>query len=112
MIEQMLSDLVERFNRRAAQTPSVDEELRGLHRTIALKLADGRAFGVELTNGRLSAPTPAMPAAPDITIRTDADTFQALVRRETGPMKALVTGKLAIDGSLDDKLLFRKLLSG
>ncbi len=30
--------------------------------------------------------------------------------KEIGPMKALVTRKLAIEGSLEDKLLFRKLL--
>ena len=110
MIEQTLAELVDRFNRHAALTPSVGEELKGIHRTIALKLADGRAFGVELSEGRLGHLTTTMPAKPDVTIRTDADTFLALVRRETGPMKALVTGKLAIDGSLDDKLLFRKLL--
>ncbi|MCI4367138.1 MAG: SCP2 sterol-binding domain-containing protein [Thermoplasmata archaeon] len=110
MIEETLAQLVDRFNRHADQNPGVGEELKGVHRTIALKLADGRAFGVVLSEGRLGGLTSSMPAKPDVTIRTDADTFLALVRKETGPMKALVTGKLAIDGSLDDKLLFRKLL--
>ncbi len=110
MIEETLKELVDRFNRRVAQEPNVGDELKGLHRVVALKLADGQAFGVELSEGRLAYLTNAMPAKPDVTIRTDAATFLALVRREMGPMKAMVTGKLALDGSLDDKLLFRKLL--
>jgi len=110
VIEQTLQELVDRFNRRAAQEPALSQELQGIRRTVALKLADGRAFGVELADGRLGGLTTSLPAKADVTIRTDAETFLALVRREMGPMKALVTGKLALDGSLDDKLLFRKFL--
>jgi putative sterol carrier protein len=46
----------------------------------------------------------------DVRITTDVKTFHALVRKDLGPMKALVTRKLSIEGSLEDKLLFRKLL--
>jgi putative sterol carrier protein len=45
-----------------------------------------------------------------VRITTDVGTFHALVRKDIGPMKALVTRKLSIEGSLEDKLLFRKLL--
>jgi len=45
----------------------------------------------------------------DVRITTDVGTFDALVKKEIGPMKALVTRKLSIEGSLEDKLLFRKL---
>lgn len=110
MIEQTLASLMERFNQHAAKTPSVGEELKGIERTIALKLSDGSAYSLELKGGRLGNLRNQLPAHADVTIRTDTATFLALVSREVGPMKALVTGKLAIDGSLDDKLLFRKLL--
>ena len=50
------------------------------------------------------------PPGADVTVTTDEATFRGLLKKEIGPMKALVTRKLAIDGSLEDKLLFRKLL--
>ena len=110
MIEETLASLVDRFNRHAEKNPAVGEELKGVERTIALKLSDGGQYSVQLKEGRLGNLVTSLPARADLTIRTDAATFLALVKREIGPMKALVTGKLAIDGSLDDKLLFRKLL--
>lgn len=110
MIEETLASLVDRFNRHAEKNPAIGEELKGIERTIALRLSDGSAYSVRLKGGRLGDLASSAPAKADVTIRTDAATFLALVRRDIGPMKALVTGKLAIDGSLDDKLLFRRLL--
>jgi len=110
VIEETLAALVDRFNRHAEKNPGVGEELKGIERTIHLKLSDAGSYCVELRQGRLGGLAAHAPSHADVTIRTDSATFLALVHREIGPMKALVTGKLAIDGSLDDKLLFRKLL--
>lgn len=110
MIDETLAGIVDRFNRHAERNPGVSEELKGVHRTIAIRLDDGRGYSVELKDGRLQNLTPRAPERADVTIRTDEATFLGLARKEIGPMKALVTRKLTIDGSLDDKLLFRKLL--
>ena len=110
MIAETLASLIDRFNQHAATNPALEKELVGIERTIALRLSDGGNFSMQLRGGRLVDLAPTLPPRADVTIRTDTATFLALVRREVGPMKALVTGKLAIDGSLDDKLLFRKLL--
>lgn len=110
MIEETLANLVERFNRHADRTPAVREELKGLRRTIAIRLTDGPSYAVDLEEGRLtnlrSGPAPRA----DLTVTTDSVTFDGLARKEIGPMKAIVTRKLSIDGRLEDKLLFRKLL--
>ncbi|HKS59493.1 MAG TPA: SCP2 sterol-binding domain-containing protein [Thermoplasmata archaeon] len=110
MIEETLASLVERFNRHAEKNPAVGEELKGLHRTIAIHLREGPSYQVELAGGRLTGLKSGNSAPADLTITTDAETFLGLVRKEIGPMKALVTRRLQIDGSLEDKLLFRKLL--
>lgn len=109
MIEETLAGIVERFNRHADRTPAVREELAGLVRTITIHLTDGPSYAVDLKDGHLQNLRSGAPRA-DLTITTDSATFQGLVRREIGPMKALVTRKLAIQGTLEDKLLFRKLL--
>jgi putative sterol carrier protein len=109
-IEEMLASLVDRFNRHAARNPATAEELRGLDRTIVVRLTDEGTYAVDLHDGQLkNLRTGGAPRA-DVTITTDQTTFRGLLAKEIGPMKALVTRKLAIDGSLEDKLLFRRLL--
>ncbi|MCI4358786.1 MAG: SCP2 sterol-binding domain-containing protein [Thermoplasmata archaeon] len=110
MIEDAIRALVERFNRRADRTPAVLEELRGLTRSIALKLTDGPSYTIDLRESHLTNLRPGANGSADVTITTDQATFEGLLAKEIGPMKALVTRKLAIEGSLEDKLLFRKLL--
>ncbi len=110
MIEETLADLVARFNRHAERTPGVREELAGLERTISIHLTDGPNYSVDLRDGRLQNLRTGNAKSADVTITTDTVTFHGLVRKEIGPMKALVTRKLSIEGRLEDKLLFRKLL--
>jgi putative sterol carrier protein len=108
--EDALASLVDRFNRHAERNPGVAEELDGLSRTIQIRLTDEGTYAVDLSKGRLRNLRTGAADKPDVRITTDAGTFDALVRKEMGPMKALVTRKLSIEGSLEDKLLFRKLL--
>ena len=110
-VELELQSLMDRFNRRAEKTPAMQEELRGIRRTIAVRLTDAGTFAADLADGRLQNLRAGPVTRADVTIVTDEATFRGLVAREIGPMKALVTRKLVLEGSLDDKLLFRRLLS-
>ena len=110
MIEEDLANLVDRFNRHEAKNPGVGEELAGLDRTISIRLTDGESYSGDLAEGRLQHLRRGVDRRPHLTVTTDTATVYGLVRRELGPMKAIVTRKLSIDGSLEDKLLFRKLL--
>jgi putative sterol carrier protein len=109
-VEETLAGLVDRFNRHAERTPAMQEELAGVERTIEVRLRDEATYAVDLRGGRLTGLRTGTPARSDVKILTDVATFEGLVKKEIGPMKALVTRKLAIEGSLEDKLLFRKLL--
>ena len=109
-VQATLTTLVDRFNEKAATTPKVAEELRGLERTVAVRLSDGATYAVDLRNGRLENLRTPAPTKTDVSIFTDTATFRGLVAKEVGPMKALVTGRLKLEGSLEDKLLFRRLL--
>jgi putative sterol carrier protein len=110
MIEETLAALVDRFNRHSDQNPGLRTELQGIARTIAIRLTDKGVYAVDLKDGKLTDLRSGSPAKADVTITTDEATFLGLINKDIGPMKALVTRKLAIDGSLEDKLLFRKLL--
>ena len=110
MIEETLAGVVERFNRHTERNPGLRAEIAGLSRTIALRFTDVGLFSIVLRGGRLSELQSGAPERPDLTITTDSSTFESLVKKELGPMKALVTHRLSIDGSLEDKLLLRRLL--
>lgn len=109
-VEETLASMVDRFNRHVSRNPATAEELHGLERTIQIRLTDGGTFVVDLAGGRLSNLRSGGVRMADVTITTDTATFHGLVKKDIGPMKALVTRRLAIDGTLEDKLLFRKLL--
>jgi len=109
-VEEVLASVVDRFNRHAERNPGAAEELAGLERTIQVRITDGGTYSVDLTHGRLTNLRSGPASVADVTITTDTKTFHALVQKEMGPMKALVTRKLVLDGRLEDKLLFRKLL--
>ena len=109
-VEELLASLVDRFNRHADRTPAMAEELHGIERTIRIRFTDERSYAVDLSAGRLRNLRTTADGRADLTVTTDVGTFRGLVTKEIGPMKALVTRKLSIDGSLEDKLLFRKLL--
>ncbi len=109
-VEEELALLVDRFNRRAETNPAVSEELSGLERTIRLRLTDEGSYAVDLRGGRLGSLRTSATGPADVTITTDVTTFRGLVRKDIGPMKAIFAQKLKIEGSLDDKLLFRRLI--
>jgi len=108
--EETLASLVDRFNRKAEKNPAMAEELAGLDRTIVVHFTDEGSYAVDLHDGRLANLRTGSAPRPDLKITTDSATLRGLIAKEIGPMKALVTRKLSIDGSLEDKLLFRKLL--
>ncbi len=109
-VEEAIASLVDRFNRHVERTPAVQEELEGVSRTILIRLTDAGSYAVDLAKARLSNLRSGSPPDADVTITTDSATFHGLLGREIGPMKAIVTGRLKIDGSLEDKLLLRRLL--
>ncbi len=109
-VEESLASLVDRFNRKADRTPAMREELAGKSRTIRIRFTNLGSYAVDLKDGRLTNLRSGDGNRADVTITTDVATFDGLVSKEIGPMKALVLRKLAIDGSLEDKLLIRRLL--
>jgi putative sterol carrier protein len=110
MIEETLAGLVERFNRHSERNPAVRAELKAFERTIRIRLTDEGTYAVDLRGGLLTNLRSDGTGKADVTITTDRTTFLELIAKDIGPMKALVTRRLAIEGSLEDKLLFRKLL--
>lgn len=110
MIEETLVSMVDRFNSHVQKNPAVGQELKDVSRTIELCITDGSTYYLLLKDSHIAIPGEGNGKKPDVKITTDTATFEALIKKELGPMKALVTRKLVIDASFEDKLLLRRLL--
>jgi putative sterol carrier protein len=109
MIEEVLVSVVERFNRHVQKNPAVLKELKDMTRSIEIHFTDGKTYHLALKDAHLSLPAEGDGAKADVKITTDSKTFEGLVNKDIGPMKALFTRKLFIDATLEDKLLLRRL---
>ena len=109
-IEETLRTLIARFNSKASEDEKLRTELEGMTRKIEVEMRDGESYNFVLENTQLINFSKGRIDEPDIRIISDTKSFEALINREMGPMKALVTGKVRIEASLEDKLRLRKIL--
>ncbi len=99
---------IARFNARVQEDAKLRGELQGLEKTVLLDLKDGTEYHSVLKDSRIDGLRDGPIGNADITIIADAATIRGLISREIGPMKAYATGRLRINGDLEDLLRFRK----
>jgi putative sterol carrier protein len=109
-VGEVLKGLADRFNKKTQEDEKLREELRDVTRTIVIEFRDGDSYKIMLQNAQLIDLDKGSFDSPDIKVITDTETFEGLISRTIGPMKALATGRLKLVASLEDKLRFRKLL--
>jgi putative sterol carrier protein len=108
MIEDILGDVISRFNEKAATDEKMRSELAGVNRTILIVLDDGRNFNFTLADSKASNLIVGSIANPDISIESDERTIEALYKGDMRVMKALALKKVRIKGSIEDLLRLRK----
>ncbi|MEM3395723.1 MAG: SCP2 sterol-binding domain-containing protein [Thermoplasmata archaeon] len=110
MIEEIFNQIIQKFNEKASKDAGIQEELEGIERKIQIELDDGRVYTTLLRDCKLTPLSKERFDNPDMRIISSEATIQQLWNREIGPWKAMVTGKLKIIGTLEDKVRLRKLL--
>ncbi|MCX8173994.1 MAG: SCP2 sterol-binding domain-containing protein [Thermoplasmata archaeon] len=110
MIEQIFNQIIQKFNEKASRDARMRAELEGVERKIQIELDDGRIYSTLLKDCKLTQLSKGGVENPDLRIISSETTVKQLWNREIGPWKAMVTGKLKIIGSLEDKVRLRKLL--
>lgn len=108
MIEDILRDIISRFNEKAATDEKLKSELVGVNRSILITLEDGRNYNFSLSDSRASDLVSGSIENPDISIESSEQTIEALYKGDMRVMKALALKKLRVKGSIEDLLRFRK----
>ena len=108
-IESVLESLILRFNEKAQEDEKLRTDLKDITRMIMVEFGDGESYNFTLQDCQLTKLSKGAVDSPDIKIITDRETFEGLIEKRIGPMKALLTGKLKLEASIEDKLRLRKL---
>jgi putative sterol carrier protein len=108
-VEELLNNAIEAFNRKAETDPKLRCEVEGKVRRVFIELTDAEGYCFVLENCRVGGLQKGRKVEPDIHITTDSATLEALMKKEMGPMKALVTKRLKLTKiSLEDLGTLRK----
>ena len=109
MVEEELEKAISNFNRKSDEDPKLHGELQGKVRHVYIELTDGQSYCFTLQDGKIGELQKGRQHEPDIHITTDCATMEALLKKEMGPMKALVTKKLKLTKiSMEDLGTLRK----
>jgi putative sterol carrier protein len=108
MIEDILRDVIARFNEKAASDEKIRIELAGVKRTVLVSLDDGRRFNFRLEDAKASSLGIGSIDNPDIAVESSEEIIDQLYRGEMRVMKAIALKKVRIKGSFEDLLRFRK----
>ena len=109
MVEEELNKAIANFNQKAEADPKLRCELEGKVRHVFIEVTDGQSYCFTLKDCRISPLEKGRPPETDIHIATDCGTLEALLKREMGPMKALVTKRLKlVKISMEDLNTLRK----
>jgi len=108
MIEDILRDVIAKFNEKAASDEKLRTELAGVTRAVLVSLDDGRHFNFRLEDAKASNLDTGSIDNPDITVESSEEVIDQLYRGEMRVMKAIALKKVRIKGSFEDLLRLRK----
>ena len=108
MVEELLREAIARFNAKAREDPELASELAGISKKIQVELEDGGSYHFVLEDASVSELREGGIDSPDIRIVASSDTLRRLWSKELRIMKALVTKKLQVKGSMEDLLRLRR----
>jgi putative sterol carrier protein len=108
LVEELLKETITRFNKKASDDPKLSAELQGVRKVIQVEIIDGELYNFVLENAHVGELNKGPTQNPDIRIIASSETLFQLRNGELRVMKAYVTRKLQVKGSIEDLLRLRK----
>ncbi len=108
MVEELLKEIIDKFNKKAETDPKIKAEVQGLKKVIEVDITDGEQYNFTLENAHVGALNKGSVQNPDIRIIGSAETLLQVSRGEMGVMKAYATKKIQVKATLEDMLRLRK----
>lgn len=107
---QLFEYLRTNFNARVERDPVFRQSVISFNKRISFSLTDDDDYAFTIINGRVPEITTGRAPNYDIRIITDKEHLIELLNGNIDPMKAMMTGKLKINGSLPDVAWLKRFL--
>lgn len=108
LVEQLLREIIGKFNEKVAQDQELETELKDVRKMIQVEVQDGDWYHFVLENARVGEPQKGATESPDVRIIASSETLSKLWSKELRVMKAIATRKLQVKGSIEDLLRLKK----
>lgn len=110
-LKETLMNAIERFNEKCREDEKLRNELRDVVKKVNIEITDDKNYCFVLKNAMISGFDEGTVEKPDITIISNRETINGLMKKEISPFKAYATGKIKIKGSLMDLLKLKEFLN-
>ena len=109
LVEQLLRQAIDKFNAKVKDDPELAKELQGVKKVVQVEVEDGEWYHFMLSDGEVDGPHRGeAQTTPDIRVIASSETLTKLWTKELRVMKAFVTKKLQVKGSMEDLLRLRR----
>ena len=108
-LKETLMNAIERFNEKCREDEKLRKELKDVKRKVQIEIDDKKYHFVLQSDG-IKGFDEGSTEKPDMTIISDKETINGLMKKEISPFKAYATGKIKIKGSLMDLLRLKEFL--
>jgi putative sterol carrier protein len=108
LLERLLNEAIDKFNAKAAEDAALARELEGVRKTVQVEVEDGEWYHFVLENSRVGELLHGPVDNPDIRVIASTETLTKLWTKELRVMKAFVTKRLQVKGSIEDLLRLKK----
>lgn len=108
-IKEVLEEMLGNFEERLADDEKLQNKLDGFDRDISVEFNDNGNYNFRIEDKELSDVKEGALEDAEITIKTDTDTFQALVDGEMKAMEAYARKKVKVDASFTDMLKIKNI---
>lgn len=110
-LKEILTNAIEKFNKKCKTDEKLRNEVRDVVKKVNIEITDDKNYCFVLKNAMISGFDEGTVEKPDITIISDRETINGLMKKEISPFKAYATGKIKIKGSLMDLLKLKEFLN-
>jgi len=107
---------MEKLVEKANSNPAFQKKVAGWDRSIHFCITDSEeSCTVMIRNGEASLKSGGVPK-PDITVTTDMETFDEIIKGSLKPSRTFLTGRLKVEGTIPDMIkmnsVFKTVLRG
>ncbi|HKM13962.1 MAG TPA: SCP2 sterol-binding domain-containing protein [Candidatus Methanomethylophilaceae archaeon] len=108
-MQEKIEGIVVKFNKRSDEDEKLREDMAHLKKVFMIDLGD-EVYSMKLENSKVDDFKAEIVEDADIVLTSTSETIEASMSGELRPMRAYITKKIKIKGSIQDLMFLKKFL--